>query len=140
MKHWSPTLPVSDKPRYVEIADAIRADIDAGLLLPGDRLPPQRGVAQNLGVDFSTASRGYAEAVRRGDIESFVGRGTFVRAPDLREALDGSNAAPDPRRILEEDPMMNMPPEPDDPALIARMASGLGHVAANLVPLLRYQS
>ncbi len=140
LKHWSPTLPVSDKPRYVEIADAIRADIDAGLLLPGDRLPPQRGVAQDLGVDFSTASRGYAEAVRRGDIESFVGRGTFVRAPDLREALDGSNAAPDPRRILEEDPMMNMPPEPDDPALIARMASGLGHVAANLVPLLRYQS
>jgi len=140
LKQWSPTLPMSDKPRYVEIADAIRSDIDAGLLLPGDRLPPQRGVAQDLGVDFSTVSRGYAESVRRGDIESFVGRGTFVRAPDATPKGLGAGEAPDPRRILEEDPMMNMPPEPEDPALIARMADGLGHVAANLVPLLRYQS
>ena len=140
LKQWSPTLPMSDKPRYVEIADAIRSDIDAGLLLPGDRLPPQRGVAQDLGVDFSTVSRGYAESVRRGDIESFVGRGTFVRAPDATAKGLGAGEAPDPRRILEEDPMMNMPPEPEDPALIARMADGLGHVAANLVPLLRYQS
>ncbi|WP_122074142.1 PLP-dependent aminotransferase family protein [Pseudophaeobacter sp. EL27] len=138
MKQWSPTLPISDKPRYVEIADAIRADINAGLLLPGDRLPPQRGVAQDLGVDFSTVSRGYAESVRRGDIETFVGRGTFVRTPAAM--VGGASEAPDPRRILEEDPMMNMPPEPQDPALVTRMASGLSHVAANLVPLLRYQS
>jgi DNA-binding transcriptional MocR family regulator len=34
---------------------------------------------------------------------------------------------------------MNMPPEPDDPDLIARMQQGLSTVAANLVPLLRYQ-
>lgn len=140
LKQWSPTLPTSDKPRYVEIADAIRADIDAGLLRPGDRLPPQRGVAQDMGVDFSTVSRGYAEAVRRGDIESFVGRGTFVRVQTPEELPSVAVEAPDPRRILEEDPMMNMPPEPSDPALVSRMASGLSHVAANLVPLLRYQS
>jgi DNA-binding transcriptional MocR family regulator len=140
MKQWSPTLSSSEKPRYVEIADAIRADIEGGLLRPGDRLPPQRGVAQDLGVDFSTVSRGYAEAVRRGDIESFVGRGTFVRIPSAVAEPAVTGEAPDPRRILEEDPMMNMPPEPDDPTLVARMANGLNHVAANLVPLLRYQS
>lgn len=140
LKQWSPTLPTSDKPRYVEIADAIRTDIEGGLLKPGDRLPPQRGVAQELGVDFSTVSRGYAEAVRRGDIESFVGRGTFVRSQTASAEPDAAFEAPDPRRILEEDPMMNMPPEPDDPTLVARMTSGLNHVAANLVPLLRYQS
>lgn len=140
MKQWSPNLTASDKPRYVEIADSIRADIAAGLLKPGDRLPPQRGVAQELGVDFSTVSRGYAEAVRRGDIESFVGRGTFVRLTSAQADAGLAPEQPDPRRILEEDPMMNMPPEPEDPALIARMSQGLGHVAANLVPLLRYQS
>ena len=43
------------------------------------------------------------------------------------------------RRVLEEDPMMNMPPEPNDPALVARMAAGVSDIAANLVPLLRYQ-
>ncbi|MCD9148565.1 aminotransferase-like domain-containing protein [Pseudophaeobacter flagellatus] len=140
MKQWHPTLPGSDRPRYVEIADAIRADIRAGVLHPGDRLPPQRGVAQDLGVDFSTVSRGYAEAVRRGDIESFVGRGTFVRAPEVATEPDKTLPPPDPRRVLEEDPMMNMPPEPSDPVLVARMAAGVSDIAANLVPLLRYQS
>lgn len=134
MTDWHPTLQETGKPRYIEIAEAIRADIEAGTLQPGDRLPSQRSVAQQVGVDFTTVSRGYAEAVKRGYIESFVGRGTFVRAQtDDREA-------PDPRRALEEDPMMNMPPEPDDPDLIARMEQGLRHVSANLVPLLRYQS
>lgn len=134
MTHWHLTLQDTGKPRYIEIAEAIRAEIEAGTLKPGDRLPSQRSVAQQVGVDFTTVSRGYAEAVKRGYIESFVGRGTFVRAPS-----DG-RAASDPRRALEEDPMMNMPPEPDDPDLIARMEQGLRHVSANLVPLLRYQS
>jgi DNA-binding transcriptional MocR family regulator len=35
---------------------------------------------------------------------------------------------------------MNMPPEPEDPELLARMQNGLGTVSANLVSLLRYQS
>jgi len=134
MKQWTPARLANAKPRYLEIAEAIKADIDEGVLSPGDRLPPQRRVAQDLGVDFSTVSRGYAEAVRRGYIESFVGRGTFVKAPDALPER------PDPRRALEEDPMMNMPPEPDDPALLARMQKGLEHVSANLLPLLRYQS
>lgn len=137
MKQWIPTLVPTGHPRYVEIAEAIKSDIDKMVLAAGDRLPPQRAVAQGLGIDLSTVSRGYAEAVRRGYIESFVGRGTFVRAaaepPEVPEA-------PDPRRAQEEDPMMNMPPEPDDPALLTRMAQGMSHVSANLVALLRYQS
>ncbi len=134
MKQWRPLLIASDTPRYLEIAKAIKADIENGILAPGERLPPQRRIAQDIGVDFSTVSRGYAEAIRRGYIESFVGRGTFVRAEaDMPER-------PDPRRALEEDPMMNMPPEPDDPGLMARMQNALSMISANLVPLLRYQS
>ena len=34
---------------------------------------------------------------------------------------------------------MNLPPEPDDPELIARMTSGLENVGRDLVQLLRYQ-
>ncbi|MBY6135258.1 PLP-dependent aminotransferase family protein [Nocardioides marinus] len=138
MDDWSPERLAEalngGRPRYLEIAEAIGADIDAGVLSPGDRLPPQRRVAQQLGVDFSTVARGYAEAVRRGYIETFVGRGTFVKAPQPQPLR------PDPRRAREEDPMMNMPPEPEDPALVARMQAGLAHVSANLLPLLRYQS
>ncbi len=134
MKQWRPLLIASDTPRYLEIANAIKADIENGVLAPGDRLPPQRRIAQDIGVDFSTVSRGYAEATRRGYIESHVGRGTFVRPEnEMPERVD-------PRRALEEDPMMNMPPEPDDPGLVARMQNALSMVSANLVPLLRYQS
>ena len=131
---WTPDITGSDQPLYAAIADAIAADIASGRLTTGDRLPPQRRVASATGMDVSTISRGYAEAVRRNLVEAHVGRGTFVRDP-------AANAIkPDPRRTLEEDPRMNMPPEPGDPALIARMQSGLEHVAANIVPLLRYQT
>ena len=34
---------------------------------------------------------------------------------------------------------MNLPPEPDDPALIERMQAGLAEVARDIVPMLRYQ-
>ncbi|MDV7200144.1 PLP-dependent aminotransferase family protein [Roseovarius sp. 10] len=134
MKPWQPTLRETGKPRYIEIAEAIGSDIETGILSHGDRLPSQRSVAQQLGVDFTTVSRGYSEAVKRGYVESFVGRGTFVRTSK------NDTEEPDPRRALEEDPMMNMPPEPTDPDLVARMDQGLRMVSANLVPLLRYQS
>jgi DNA-binding transcriptional MocR family regulator len=98
-------------------------------------LPPQRRLAERLGVDFTTVSRGYAEAQARGLVESFVGRGTFVRAPAAAAAPQA-----DPRRAREQDLLMNMPPEPDDPELIAAMREGLATVGANLIPLLRYQS
>ncbi len=51
-----------------------------------------------------------------------------------------SDIAPDPRRTSIVDFSMNMPPEPDDPELIARMREGLATVATNLLPLLRYQN
>lgn len=133
-KDWIPEITSADRPRYIEIAEAIRSDIEAGRLAPGDQLPPQRRLAKSLGTDVSTISRSYAEAVRRGYVEAHVGRGTFVRDPAA-----GSPAA-DPRRTLEEDPRMNMPPEPEDPDLIARMRTGLDHLYANIVPLLRYQT
>lgn len=43
------------------------------------RLPPQRKLAEVLGIDFTTVSRAYAEAQARGHIQSHVGRGTFVK-------------------------------------------------------------
>ncbi|WP_138464286.1 PLP-dependent aminotransferase family protein [Poseidonocella sp. HB161398] len=134
MTDWIPALAGDGKPRYLAIADAIAADILAGTLAPGDRLPPQRRLAAALGIDFTTVSRAYAEAQRRGLIDSHVGRGTFVSAPAA------AAAQPDESRAAEADLSMNMPPEPADPELLGRMRAGLDHVAANLVPLLRYQS
>ncbi|MEI4474068.1 aminotransferase-like domain-containing protein [Frigidibacter sp. MR17.24] len=134
MLTWTPSLGTSGKPRYLEIADAIEAAIRAGEFATGDRLPPQRRMAERLGIDFTTVSRAYAEAQARGLVDSHVGRGTFVKAAATPQD------APDPRRAREEDLSMNMPPEPEDPELIARMREGLQAVSSNLVALLRYQS
>lgn len=64
---------------YIELADAVVADIRTGKLRPGDRLPPQREFAYSRGIAVSTAQRVYAELSRRGVVSGEVGRGTFVR-------------------------------------------------------------
>src|SRR5919109_2815070 len=68
-------------PLYLAVADAIAADVQAGKLRAGDRLPPQRELADALGVTVTTVTRGYAEAERLGLVSGEVGRGTYVRPP-----------------------------------------------------------
>jgi DNA-binding transcriptional MocR family regulator len=133
MADWTPDLSISDKPRYLAIADAIASDVGAGRLGVGDRLPPQRKLAKRLNVDFTTVARGYVEAQRRGLIESKVGQGTFVR--DKPRSRRGQSVFK-PRPV---DLSMNLPPEPDDPELIERMQAGAEYVARDIVSLLRYQ-
>ena len=132
MNEWIPDISIRDRPRYLAIADAIADDIAAERLAVGDRLPPQRKLAERLDVDFTTVARGYVEAQKRGLIESKVGQGTFVRdKPRPRPS-----AKPAPRPI---DLSMNLPPEADDPELIERMQAGVEYVARDIVSVLRYQ-
>jgi DNA-binding transcriptional MocR family regulator len=133
MIDWNPDLTRSDRPRYLAIADLLAADIERGHLAPGDRLPPQRRLASRLGIDFTTVARGYVEAQKRGLVQSRVGQGTFVRAGPKAER--GMREAP----VYGVDLSMNLPPEPNEPALVERMQAGLAEVARDLVPLLRYQ-
>jgi DNA-binding transcriptional MocR family regulator len=65
---------------YRQLADQMARDIETGRLKPGQQLPPQRRYAWDRGIAVSTASRAYAELVRRGLAMGEVGRGTFVRA------------------------------------------------------------
>ena len=69
MKNWTPALQSREGPQYLAIADAIAADVAAGRLAPGDRLPPQRELAERLDLDFTTVARGYVEAGKRGLVE-----------------------------------------------------------------------
>ncbi len=81
---WRPRLERrSEKkgPIYLALAQAIAADVQAGRLKVGDQLPPQRDLAEVLGVTVTTVTRGYAEAARLGLVNGEVGRGTFVRPP-----------------------------------------------------------
>ncbi|HZT20948.1 MAG TPA: PLP-dependent aminotransferase family protein [Dongiaceae bacterium] len=81
MTTWLPNLSGHEGPRYRAIADALAADMRAGRLKPGDRLPTHRDLAYRLGVTVGTVTRAYAEAQRRGLIEGHVGRGSFLAEP-----------------------------------------------------------
>ena len=78
---------------YLNLADAIAADIASGALKPGDRLPPQRSFAYERKIAVSTASRVYTELLRRGLVVGEVGRGTFISG----EARRGIAASTEPR-------------------------------------------
>lgn len=128
---WTPGLDRAAGPLYLAIADALAADITDGRLVAGARLPPQRLLAEALGIDFTTVSRAYAEAARRGLVEGRVGQGTFVRAS--RPAARSQGGA--------IDMSMNLPPIPADPALAARIWQAFGGLpeAGGLDLLFRYQ-
>jgi DNA-binding transcriptional MocR family regulator len=99
---------------YHELADSIVADIRAGTLRPGDRLPPQREFAYSRGIAPSTAQRVYAELGRRGVVSGEVGRGTFVRlaVPSARPALTEPTS-------LWVDLDLNFPTVPEQVALLS---------------------
>jgi DNA-binding transcriptional MocR family regulator len=94
-------------PIYLALIEALETAVREGELQPGDQLPPQRAVADQLGIDFTTVTRAYGLARARGLIEGAVGRGTFVRrrAPDDETGL--------------VDLSMNLPPPPQGLSMAA---------------------
>jgi DNA-binding transcriptional MocR family regulator len=126
----------SSKPAYLAIADAIADDIQAGRLSAEQRLPPLRALAKHLDLNFTTVSRGYAEAQRRQLIDSKAGQGTFVRAVTPAAAPVRS-----PGAVGLIDMTMNMPPEPQDASIHQRLRQGLLSLndTVDLHALLRYQ-
>lgn len=134
MSDWLPQLSNDGAPRYLALANAIAEDIRSGRLAVGQRLPPQRELAKRLSLHFTTVARGYVEARDKGLIDSRVGQGSFVR--DQQKNI--SREAHQPMRPV--DLTMNLPPEPQDGELVARMQAGVEYVSADILSLLRYQS
>jgi len=83
MTIWVPNISSASGPIYKAVADALEADIRAGVLAVGDRLPPQRELAYQLGVTLGTITRAYAEAERRRLVHGETGRGTFISQPSV---------------------------------------------------------
>jgi GntR family transcriptional regulator len=92
---------VTGDPRPItrQILDAIKRQIAAGELRPGDALPSVRGLAQQLSINPNTVAKAYAELTTEGWLLSRAGMGLFVaeqrqrlseaeRARRLDEAVD----------------------------------------------------
>jgi len=80
-------------PAYAQIAQNIENAIKIGKLRPGERLPPERELAEQLGTARGTIKKAYEELGRKGLIEAAQGRGSFVSAGSVPSAGDRKERA-----------------------------------------------
>lgn len=69
----------SGTPLYRQICHGLREAILSGELAEGTRLPTERALAHELGVNRTTVMNAYNELASEGLIEGHVGRGTLVK-------------------------------------------------------------
>ncbi|WP_158246133.1 PLP-dependent aminotransferase family protein [Sulfobacillus sp. hq2] len=71
---------MSNQPRTVrELVEWLVSSIHEGVWLPATRLPPERNLAEQLGLNRSTVATAYLELQARGLVERRQGSGTYVR-------------------------------------------------------------
>lgn len=78
----------SGEPIYEQISSQIKAFIMNGTLKEGDALPSMRVLAMELRISVITTKRAYEELERDGFIETYTGKGSFVKGQNselLRE-------------------------------------------------------
>ena len=78
----------SDKPIYEQIREQIKEQILSGELKEGEALPSMRLLAKELRISMITTKRTYEELEREGYIESYTGRGSFVRGINTQVAKE----------------------------------------------------
>jgi DNA-binding FadR family transcriptional regulator len=111
--------------RYEQVADLLAADIRAGRLAPGERLPSERDLARRLEVGRASVREAIAALQVSGLVETRPGSGTFVAATpeEVREVHDSS-----PSDLLEARAMF----EPQ----VARLAAQRGRPDEEIEALL----
>jgi GntR family transcriptional regulator len=75
-------------PPYEQIRAQVATMISSGVLGPGDRLPPVRDLAADLGLAVNTVARAYRELEAAGLVEGRVRRGTTVAGQPLTLPAD----------------------------------------------------
>lgn len=86
----------SGEPIYRQISSQIKSFILNGELREGDALPSMRTLAMELRISVITTKRAYEELERDGFIESYTGKGSFVKGQNT-ELLKEENL-----RLTEE--------------------------------------
>lgn len=79
----------SDKPIYDQIKEQIKGMILSGELKEGDALPSMRLLAKELRISIITTKRAYEELERDGYIESYTGKGSFVKGINHEVVREG---------------------------------------------------
>src|SRR5579862_5130471 len=69
----------SSTPIYFQIVEQVKAAAASGALQPGEALPTIRPMAEELRVNRNTVAKAYSELESLGVIETFPGRGCFLK-------------------------------------------------------------
>lgn len=86
----------SGLPAYLQIVRHVQRQAASGALRPGDRLPPVRVLADELGLNFNTAARAYRLLGDTGLVSTQRGRGTYILRKAPRPAAARSAGATRP--------------------------------------------
>ena len=74
--------------KYIEISRKIESLIEIGHYPVGGKLPTHRALADEFSTTAVTVAKAYARLVETGHIESFVGRGSYVKKlPELKQVI-----------------------------------------------------
>lgn len=116
--------PIAKKSIYEEIVIQIRGMIDRGELSPGDKLPPERRLAELFSVSRNTVREAIRTLAEKGVLESRQGAGTYVRELDGEDFADKFAGAilrrrPELQDVFEVRKLI----EPEIAAMAARNAS-----------------
>jgi GntR family transcriptional repressor for pyruvate dehydrogenase complex len=116
--------PIARKSIYEDIVIQIRGMLDRGELAPGDKLPPERRLAEMFSVSRNTVREALKALAEKGVLESRQGAGTYVREMDSESFADSFAGAimrrrPELRDVFEVRKLV----EPEIAAMAARNAS-----------------
>lgn len=117
-------LELGPVPLHHQVYLDLKAAIDGGELGPGDRVPPERELAQRYGCSLITIRRALDELSREGRLQRHQGRGTFVLPPRLERDIADSMS------FTEE--MQGRGLDPETKLLAARPEAASESVAAAL--------
>lgn len=85
--------PHASVPPYDQLKQAVIADVDAGKLAAGTKLPTVRALAAELGLAPNTVARAYRELEALGVLDTRGRSGTFVSGDGVERAAREAAAA-----------------------------------------------
>lgn len=77
----------TELPKFQQIARMLTREIGEGRLADGERLPPERALAQRLGTSIGTLRKALGLLAAEGRIERIQGSGNYVRFDAERDAV-----------------------------------------------------
>lgn len=79
--------PIRKQSLYRSVAEQVIRLIEEGYLKPGDKLPPERALCEQLKVSRASLREGLKSLSRHGIIESKAGSGIYVKSGNPRAVI-----------------------------------------------------